>query len=127
MESSPSYTNLSPCKNKIHKNSSGRKYKRIYEAIHMVGLPKFVLISIHTIPLNSLFAETFNLLYKVLNINEKCSLDQCYCDSLNLLWIFPGTYLYSLIKIRLVTAEILRPKCLCDGGGGCGWWCVNLF
>ena len=37
---------------------------------------------------------------------DKCCLDKCYHDSWHLLKMVPGTYFLSLVKLRLVTAEI---------------------
>ena len=38
--------------------------------------------------------------------------------------MFPGNYILSLIKIGLVTAEILLKLSFCGGGGGGWWWWV---
>ena len=47
---------------------------------------------------------------------DKCGLDKCRGDSCNLLYKFPGPFVYSLMPIGPVTAEILLPKSLCGGG-----------
>ena len=52
---------------------------------------------------------------------DKCCLDKCCDDSCNLLYMFPGSFVSSLIEIGPVTAEILLSKSLCGGGGG-RWW-----
>ena len=50
---------------------------------------------------------------------DKCPLDKCRGDSCNLMYMFPGPFVKSLIKIGPVTAEILQSKSLCGG-----WWVV---
>ena len=47
---------------------------------------------------------------------DKCCLDKCRGDSCNLLYMFLGPFVQSLIQIEPVTAEILLPKSLCGGG-----------
>ena len=47
-------------------------------------------------------------------------LDKCRGDSCNLLNMFPGPFVSSLIQIGPVTAEILLPKSLCGGWGVAG-------
>ena len=52
------------------------------------------------------FEVAFLLLFFCLALLIFLSLDKCNCDSQHLLKMVQGTYLYSLVKIRSVTAEI---------------------
>ena len=50
---------------------------------------------------------------------DKCCMDNYRGDSCNLLYMFPGPFVYSLLKIGAARAEILLSKSLCGG-----WWWV---